>query len=486
MIKQTFLRLSVIFGLILISFSSCDDKFEELNKSPDLVEEPNLDFLLPTIQLTLLDQAYYTHVTYVSQFVSHVSSYGAQFNSYTNPGAGGYHFEFMYSNTVKNLTSLLEYSGEEELVNYHSMGRIMKAYVFHSLTDLYGDVPYFEAGRGFADRNLSPKYDPQELIYEDMLNELKDAAESFDASRRLPGPSDIIYQGDINKWRKFAYSLILRLGLRMEKVSPDNARKWIDIAIAGGLMEGNEDNCVVYYEPNTYYATISNGQATTFVFYTTWKLGKAFVDALRDKNDPRIRIYSVLPNGDSTPENQKGLPAFTPSNEITDPLPSYSVSPPETFGHYDAPFIHLSYAQVQFMLAECVVKGWIDGDARELYEKGVHAAMTQLRVYDESAIVTEAEIDQYLLENPYAPTSVEEALELIGTQYWIETHYNWYETFSNWRRTGYPKLDETRYTLPRRLTYPTSEVNINGANVQAAIERQGPDEVNTRVWWDKE
>lgn len=486
MLKIRIIKFTII-GLIALSpLSGCDEGFEDLNKSPDLVEAPTLDYLLPTIELTLLDQAYYTHVSFIAQFVSHISSYGAQFNGYTNPGGGEYHFEFMYSNTIKNLIDLLEHSGQEEMINYHCIGRILKAYVFHSLTDTYGDIPYFGAGKGFLDKNLSPEYDPQKLIYEDLLNELKDAAEKFDGGKEMPATSDIIYHGSIEKWRKFAYSLILRLGLRMEKADPENAKKWIDVALAGGLMASNEDNCVVYYEPNTYYATISNGQATPFVFYTTWKLAEPFVGFLRDHNDPRIGIYSQLPNGDVSPEKQKGLPPFTPANQITEPLTNFSVSPPKTFGHYDAPFIHLSYSQVQFMLAECAVKGWFNGDSKMLYENGVRASMKQLQVYEESATIPESQIDQYLAENPFNPATMEEALNLINTQYWVETHYNWYETFSNWRRTGYPRLDETRYKLPRRLTYPTSEVNINASNVQAAIARQGPDQVTTRVWWDKE
>lgn len=423
-IKLLKILTSCLIGILPLS--GCDDGFEELNKSPDLVESPNLDYMLPTIELTLLDRTYYTNVTYLAQFMYHVSSYGAQFNSYTNTGAGEYHFEYSYSNPLKNIIDLMEHSQVEELINYHCIGRILKAYVFHSVTDTYGDVPYFEAGKGFLEKNFAPTYDPQELIYEDMLNELQDAASTFDAAKQMPTSADIIYGGDIDKWKKFAYSLILRLGLRMEKANPENAKKWINVAISGGLMESNEDNCVVYYEPNTYYATISNGQATTFVFYTTWKLAEPFVTFLRENNDPRIRAYSVLPDGDDTPGKQKGLPPFTLANEIQAPLTEFSVSEPSMFGEYDAPFIHMSFSQVQFMLAELAVKGWITGDAKAYYENGVRAAMKQLAVYGEKGIISDQEIDKYLQENPYAPATPEEALNLINTQYWVETHYNSY------------------------------------------------------------
>jgi hypothetical protein len=134
------------------------------------------------------------------------------------------------------------------------------------------------------------------------------------------------------------------------------------------------------------------------------------------------------------------------------------------------------------MLAESAIRQWIPGDAKIFYENGVRAAMKEVEIYGELGKISDQQINDYLKRNPYSPASTEEALNLINTQYWLETHYNWYETFANWRRSGYPKLDESRFKLPRRLTYPSDEVNINSKNVQAAIERQGPDIVTTRAW----
>src|SRR5262249_34128589 len=111
----------------------------------------------------------------------------------------------------------------------------------------------------------------------------------------------------------------------------------------------------------------------------------------------------------------------------------------------------------------------------------------ELKVYGPEGVISAEQANEYLVNNPYAPANLEEALELINTQYWIETHYNWYETFANMRRSGYPKIyasftDGT--VLPRRLTYPATEVAIN-PNLQDAIKRQGPDVTSTHMWWDK-
>jgi hypothetical protein len=111
--------------------------------------------------------------------------------------------------------------------------------------------------------------------------------------------------------------------------------------------------------------------------------------------------------------------------------------------------------------------------------------MNELSIYGGSYKITNNDISTYLQAHPFNTTNMDSALSQINTQYWVETHYNFYEQFSNWRRSGYPLLNQSRYTIPRRLQYPVQELNINSANVQAAIKDQGPDVITTRVWWDK-
>lgn len=478
-----------ILCLVLV-ISACSRNFEDINRSPDQVEEPTLDYLLPNIQLTLLDNAYYTNVTIISQLMYQISNSGTNFSTLTIGSNKDYHFEYQYGTAIKKLVDFVDRTNDAaELINYNSIGRILKVYAFHNITDLYGDIPYFNAGKGFIDKTFQPEYDAQQAVYEDMLKELKDAAEKFDASQILPGNTDIIYKGDVVKWKKAAYSLMLRLALRTSKADPENAARWISTAINGGMFESNADNFTVFYKPNTYYATISNGQPTPFIYYTSWKLAAPFVDYLKHNRDPRIYIYSVRPDGDTAANKQMGLPPFTPSNDVPYPLPEYSVSPATTFGKYDAPFIHQSYAEVQFMLAEIAMRELVPEvnitDAEMYYGKGVRAAMDQLGIFGGDYTIPAIAIDGYLAAHPLDTDDMEAALERINTEYWIVTHYNFYETFANWRRTGYPEFDETEKVIPRRMPYPIGEANINGDNLKKAIERQGPDLITTRIWWDK-
>jgi hypothetical protein len=225
-----------------------------------------------------------------------------------------------------------------------------------------------------------------------------------------------------------------------------------------------------------------------------WRLSSAFVDSLKNRNDPRTTVYSMLPtdpyssfhDGNHDFDVQEGAQQF---GGLPKSLKYYSTANIQTFARYDAPMIWLSYAEVQLNLAECAVRGIITGDAKTYYENGVRAAMEELAVFGDAGLITPAQIDAYLQANPYDP---DHALVMINTQYWIETFSNWYECWANMRRTGIPdtysSIDQSVSAnfgakLPRRLTYPSSEVIAN-PHVQDAIASQGPDDAMTRIWWD--
>jgi len=478
-----------LFAVLSILATSCTKDFQSINTSPNSVIKPTLSLVLPDIELTLLDNAYYTNITVLGQIMDQFSSYSADFTTLAIGSNPEYHFNYQYGTPIKNLVDFVNQTqGQPALINYNSIGRILKVYAFQSVTDLYGDIPYFNAADGYITGNLQPTYDPQSKIYADMFTELQNAANNFDVTQTL-AQNDIVYNGNITNWKKFAYSLMLRLALRIEKVDPVNSAKWANVAYSSGLMQSNADNFVVYYKPNTYYATTANGQCTPFVYYSTWKLAAPLVDYLKSNNDPRIYIYSVLPNGDTVAAHQLGLPPNTPANLVPLPITSYSVSPATTLAQYSAPFIHLSYSQVQLMLSELSLKGIITGlgvnDAVSFYNNGVNAAMNELSIYGGNYTITQGSINTYIQKHQLNTAIADTALSQINTQYWVETQYNFYEQFSNWRRSGYPVLNQSNYVIPRRLMYPVAENNINAAGVAAAVKDQGPDLTSTRVWWDK-
>lgn len=481
-------------------FAGCSKGFEEINTSVDFVSKPNLDYELPFAELTMLDKNYYSHAYYAGPYSGHINT------NVSFPSATAYketemseHFVWIYRNPLKTIADLIEQAKKDPTkVNYLSMGRIIRVYLFQSLTDTYGDIPYFEASKGYTDQILTPNYDPQQKIYEDMFKELQEATDALSNSKQAPVTADIVYKGDVSKWKKFGYSLMLRLGMRILKADPSNAKKWIDAAIAGGVMTSKADNFVVAYTTQLAgTGTTSNGVPHIFIsssYITTYRLTSSFVDSLKNRNDPRTPVFCMrekLPlssyqEGDHTPANQRGRNQW---DNLT-PRDSCSVSNIKTLGRYDAPYIHLSHAQVQFQLAELAAKGLITGDPKVYYENGVKSAMDELSIFGADGVITTTQQNAYLTANPYVPA---DGLKMIATQYWLETHYNWYETWANMRRTGLPdlysKLDLSLSSnlgaqLPRRLYYPRAEYSAN-PHINEAVARQGADLTSTRVWWDK-
>jgi hypothetical protein len=497
--KKNFKKYFLVL-LATAAFSSCDKGLQGVNTSVDFVSTPNIDYELPYVELTMADINYYTISRNAAAFVGHVDdNYSYQRLVAPDEDYMGEHFKYIYQKPLRTVFDMIAHAqADPNKINYVSIGRILRVYLFHQLTDVYGDIPYFEADKGYTDQIIKPNYDPQQKIYMDMFKELTEAVQAFDNTKAIPSLSDIVYKGDITKWKKFANSLMLRLGLRIMKVDAANGTKYINQAIAGGLLTSNADNFVVAYQPNSNNTTTANGAVKVFVsssYVDRWRLASAFVDSLKNRNDPRTTVYCMLPtapftsfhDGDHTFSKQRGIPQF---GGLTESRNNFSTSNFRTFARYDAPIVHLSYSQVLFQLAELSYRGIISGDAKTNYENGVRAAMSELSVFGPDGVVTAAQQDAYLTQNPYVAAN---ALNMINTQYWIETHYNWYETWANMRRSGYPDTYSTLNQaipenfgahLPRKMLYPASEVAAN-PHVQDAIQRQGPEVADTRVWWDK-
>src|ERR1035437_1349600 len=168
----------ILLIIISANFSSCDQGFKDINTSVDFVSTPTLDFLLPYIELTMVDKNYYTQTYYAAAYASQINT------NVTFPAITAYketemseHWVWVYKNPLKNIVDLIERTQDDpSKVNYLSIGRILKVYLIHSVTDSYGDIPYFEAIKGYSQGINTPKYDTQQSIYADMLKELTEAS----------------------------------------------------------------------------------------------------------------------------------------------------------------------------------------------------------------------------------------------------------------------------------------------------------------------
>lgn len=492
----------LLIGLFFVT-SCSNEELLELNQDPNAAAEIDPAYMLATAQLQVSGDRYETWrgvLIYSATMIQHMAAlpgYWSGDKYLYNAQYSGALYERAYPGYVKLLAAVLEETADQpELANVNAVAKIMWVLGMSRLTDMYGDIPYFQAGRGFYDNVYSPTFDPQSEIYADMLQKLEEATAALDPSLEgfgNGGVQDLIYNGDLEKWRKFANSLMLRLGMRLTKVDPGLAQQYVQRAISGGVMESNAD--IAYLEHTDGPAGINqSGIGMVFMADANQRLSSTFVDHLSSTGDPRLEVFATtnedgeyrgLPNGyDATTIRE-----FEGTGEEPVSIDRYSTTNP-AMTRLSSPNFFQTYAEVEFLLAEAAIRGWHNGDAAMHYENGVRAAMEYLTIYDESLAISSEDIDAYLAANPF---NAAEGMRMIGEQYWIVTFLNEYEAWANWRRTGFPALTPVNYPgnisngqIPRRLRYFEAEYGNNGDALNNALQRMGPDEFTTRMWWDAE
>ncbi len=506
-----------LFGSLAVAacfffFSACTDGFEELNVNPTQAVQISPNFKITDIQLQISGQRFEnwrTNLIYSSTMVQHFAALPGYWSGdkYTyNSSYSAAMWDRYYPNIAKNLEDLLLQTSEDpEMANMHHIAQILRVLMYHRLTDLYGDIPYSEAGRGFIDVITQPAYDRQSDIYADMLAKLEAAASGLTASSATYGSGDLMYQGDVEQWRKFANSLMLRLGMRLVKVDPAGAQSWVQKAISGGTMESNDD---IAFVPHNDPSGWRNGNGQVFQADGNPRISEFFANWMVEHDDPRLNVYGMvpvagapvvgLPNGRVTGGSDADFGIENHSSWIScdgDPRPApcgmdvYLTINPVIKG-WDDPMFFMTYAEVELLKAEAALRGWHSGEPALHYFFGVRAAMEYLVMYGEEAEISGDAIGTYLANNPYDPAT---AMEQINTQLWAAVLLNEYEAYANYRRTGYPAItpinfpgNEAGGQVPRRLRYRQAEQVANPVNYSAAISNQGPDEFTTRIWWDSQ
>lgn len=501
----------IINYLVLVSIlaysSACDNGFDELNTNK--VSATSID---PAFQLNnaTINSAFNTgtmiyEIGVVQQVISPNSGLiaGANYNQ-DNRQITEDSWQAYYRNVIKNTKDVINQVKEDPArANLHQMARIIQANAFMVLTDTYGSIPYFEGGEGYSQQIFLPAYDTQEAIYQDLIKELTEATAALNPTGRIES-ADILYGGDIMKWKSFGYSLLLRAGMRLSEVDPAKAEATVKLAEQGGVILLNVDNAVLKHDPN-YTNPIGNMLNATEAsnFYLT----DVFVEYLQEHSDPRLGAIAVTYVGASSgPEQVPARASSDPAIQVGMPMGNDNAGAVKAaadlglvsfyeFAQVDrqrmvkntAPNFLVTASQNFLLLAEARMRGWISSQTVEAYyNAGVRAHMEQLSAYEGTAISPSAIVD-YLTENPLEE---ERAMEQIGEQYWVSSFLNGPEAFANFRRTSFPALTANPYSgreveFINRLTYPNSEISVNSSNVGAAISAQGPDDLATKVWWHK-
>jgi len=505
-----------ILAISLLYFTaSCEKNLSKLN-----INETNSTTLDPAL---LLNQAIINTSFPVKSLVFDVGIVqqmitpnggvlaGANFNQDSRDVTTAPLWTAYYQSVIKNTYDAMAKSKDlSTRTNMYNMARIYQSYVFMILTDEFGEIPYTQGGAGLAEHINFPKYDRQQDIYPQLIQELTEAAAALTTSSTIE-TGDVLYAGDVAKWKKFAYSLLLRAGMRLSKIDAAKAQSTVQAAVAGGVITANTDNAYIRHDANFTQpigSTLNGSEAANFY------LTKPFVDQLKNTNDPRLQAIAIryvgaksgagqtVAVGSTDPAKQIGMPMGKDNGTVVaaataDGLASfydYSQADRRRILKVSSPVFLVTAAQTNLLLAEARFRGWItSGTAAQYFTDGIKAHMDQMATYDVNSAITATARDAYTSATPLTAGT---ELEQINTQYWIASFLNGPEAFANFRRSGFPALTPNPYGQPnnpdvpngtfiRRLTYPTSELSVNTDNVNEAIGRQGPDKLSTRVWWDK-
>ena len=505
--KKVFKYISI--SVLALFATSCDKGFDEMNIRKIAVTSIDPAFILnqAIINISPTTSTAIYEMTIVQQMVSPNSGVltGANFNQ-DNRALLDPMWTRYYRTVIRNTKDIIsQVKDKSDRGNLYQMTRIVQAYAFMVMTDSFGDIPYSEAGLAYISANFQPKYDSQEAIYTDLIKELTEASAALSASGKIE-TADILYGGDINKWKKLGYSLLLRAGMRLSEVSPDKAKSVVATAVSGGVMAQNSESFVIKHDANYQNP---NGGMLNSTEANNWYLAAPFVNQLKSTNDPRLKSIAVRYVGASSgpqqsadkanrdPALQFGMPMGYDNGTIPAVAKAAGLASFYDYTQADrtrivkntAPQHLVTASQTQLLLAEAVQRGYITGNVSEYFAKGVTLHMQQMAEHDAAMAITQADIDKYLTENAF---QAGKALEQIGVQYWISSFLNGPEAFANFRRTGFPKLTPNPYPLKdtkgdfiNRLTYQNSEISVNSENVKAAIARMGADNLDTKVWWDK-
>lgn len=469
----------LLIGLTVL-MSSCDKNFGEININKNAPQEVSPNLILPGVLRSIFDHEVRQSFTYGNTAVNMVAkSFDDQPGRYnwTTNGSWGH----TYSN-LRNIEAMLTFAQKEKKPEYEGISLILKSYLIALNTQLHGDVPYSQSVNGKKEGNFTPVYDAQEDIFKQIVADLEKANELLSSEANIIG--DIVYNGKSNLWRKFANSFHLRILTRLSEkwnVGP-MINKIVSNSITYPIFESVDEEFKL-----TFLSSAPN-QYPMFTYrlgdITDQRLGKPFADTLLKYEDKRIALYAQ-PTANSIINNNPiyvGVPNGlfnAATNNYNGGEANQSHISPRYHEFPDATHTIMSLAELQFILAEAALKGWINGEASTFYENGIVASFKNLGI----------EVNSEYLANTHVKLSNEfnTAFRQIMTQKWLASFYYGWESYFEYRRTGHPFIipgpdNVNSNKVPMRFRYPTQEQDLNIDNYKAVIQSQGSDDINTLMW----
>ena len=463
--KTLVLVLSV--GVMLTSCKRYSSDFGDTNVNPAATTRPILSALLTNVEAGLGGYGAQTRGGLYCQYFSETQYTDASL--YSIPQIS---FEGEYSGSLMDLQNIINVNTSN---NMTQVARILKAYIYSTITDRWGDVPYSQALKGAK----TPAFDKQEDVYRGCMKELTEAVAAFNSTSAISG--DILYGGDASKWKKFANSLRLRLAIQVSKrftASSAWAATEFRAALgdAAGLISSNADNFAVAYPGGTYRSP----------WYSLY-------DGRKDYGESDKMVALVGSLGDARQSAFGSSTIGVPYGRVrgfVDPWcqanPNWARILSDANRQQASPVVMFPASETFLLRAEAADRGWTTENMAAVYQTGVELSHAQWGLALPGAA--------YMTQSGVAlssPAGTAANLKNIAIQQFIAAYPDGLRGWCIWRRTGFPVLtpapDAVNATrqIPRRYTYGTTSYATNTTAVTAAAAAIGGDTQDTKVWWDQ-
>jgi len=481
-------QIQKIIGLLTISsllFVSCENvDFGDENLNPNSISQANTGALITGAMRNIPSIVSNSNAGIL--YAQHISE--ITYNEDSCYETIQWNFDGFYTGPLMDLQTVINLNNENpELYStsgsagmQKGVAHLLRVYMFHAMTDRWGDIPYSEALKGVDE--LKPAFDSQESIYTGLLAEIDAALGMLDGGG-LQG--DFMFNGSAAKWKQFGNTMKMVIALRMADVNPSVAEAKFKEAVSGGVLTSNDDN--MHY-PYTVSDDNDSPWQDRFQSREDFAASDTMVDHLFANNDPRLakfaapvkntggdpskidyveyggNTYAGMPYGVLSPGILQTTISFLPSSVIYDGT--------------NAGGMIYSYAQVCFSYAEAHLRGWsgLAGDAQTWYELGIAASHAQWGVANADAATYLASV---------APVS----METMATEKWIALYMQGNEAWAEWRRLDYPALTPatdalTGTGIPMRHGYGANTASSNKANHDAAVAKISVYSQDSKKWWD--
>jgi hypothetical protein len=502
--KNIKIYIGLLSTVMFILLAGCS-KFDELNTNPDATTVVPSSMECTNVLLNVLlpggDAMSFISTNALPKYVG-FTILGKNSSQYNNTGSGSFGSMTLLPNIE---AMLLSAEGGVMENSYKGIASFAKAYAFYKMTMWMGDIPYSEAGKG-ASGLFEPKYDTQEQVLINILDELKAADQYFADGVKFSG-DPTPYEGDPAKWRKavnaFALKVLMSLSLKENVASLDIKNRFAEIVASGYLMDASTGYLGLAYSTQNKHPLSASTMFTPKTIVST-----LLINNLKALNDRRLFYYcepsaAQLSAGkvQSDPAAYVGVDVSMDYDQMNLEFKDNKFSAINLrYLKEDAcePRMVMTFAEQQLILAEAAVRGWISSNAKTYYEDGVKAALSDIMAtkasYAHTKAITQSYIDGYFTGEAAFKSTAEEQLKQIWMQSYIlrfmqDADFSYFE----YRRNKYPEFPinpasslnvNNTSAIPMRCLYPGSETNFNRDNLTEALDRQydGYDEINKIMW----